>query len=154
MDESSEKAFQKIKHYCAYQERCHSEVRSKLFSFGLRKKEVETLLTQLIEDNYLNEERFTLAFARGKSRLKHWGKEKIRFALKQKQVSEYCIKKALDSIDDSDYQKTFTTLAEKKLQQLKSEKNIFIRKRKLRDYLLGKGYESQVINFWLNNGFK
>jgi len=151
MEESLQQIWQKITHYCAYQERSHAEVREKLFSFHLKGKEVETLIAKLIEENYLNEQRFALAFARGKFRIKHWGKQKIRLGLRQKRVSEYCIGKALDAIDNSAYQKIFTTVAEKKLQLLKSEKNIFIKKRKLRDHLLQKGYESALITEWLKN---
>ena len=151
MEESLQQIWQKITYYCAYQERSHAEVREKLFSFHLKGKQVETLIAKLIEENYLNEQRFALAFARGKFRIKHWGKQKIRVGLRQKRVSEYCIGKALDAIDDSAYQKTFTTVAEKKLQLLKSEKNIFIKKRKLRDHLLQKGYESALITEWLKN---
>src|SRR6478736_3420107 len=91
----TEKAWQKIKHYCAYQERSHAETRDKLYGFGLYKHEVETLLTQLIEENYLNEERYAIAFAGGKFRMKQWGRVKIKYELKQKQVSEYNIKNAL-----------------------------------------------------------
>ena len=87
MDESLETYWQKIKHYCAYQERCHGEVRNKLYSFDLKKKNVEDIIARLIEEDYLNEERFALAFARGKFRMKRWGKEKIFFALKQKHFS-------------------------------------------------------------------
>src|SRR4051812_48736893 len=100
-------ALQKAKHYCAYQERCHSEVRDKLYSFKLYKNEVEQLLTQLIEEDYLNEERFAIAYAGGHFRIKNWGKEKIKYALKQKRVSDYCIRKALASISNTDYNKTF-----------------------------------------------
>ena len=151
MDESLQQVWQKVTHYCAYQERCHAEVREKLFSFHLKGREVETMIAKLIEENYLNEQRFATAFARGKFRIKHWGKQKIRVALKQKRVSEYCIRKALDAIDNSAYSEVFTTVAEKKLQLLKSEKNIFIKKRKLRDHLLQKGYESALIGEWLKN---
>jgi len=149
MEDSLQQALQKLKQYCAYQERCHREVREKLYSFDLKRKEVEMLLTQLIEEGYLNEERFALAFAGGKFRIKHWGKEKIRFTLKQKQVSDYCIRKALGSIDDTDYDSTFAVTANKKLQLLRAEKNIFIKKRKLRDHLLQKGYEARLIYEWL-----
>ena len=85
-------ALKKIKHYCAYQERCHSEVKEKLYSFGLYKQQVENILSKLIEDNYLNEERFAIAFAGGKFRMKHWGRKKIEYELRQKQVSTFCIK--------------------------------------------------------------
>jgi regulatory protein len=149
MEDSLLIALQKAKHYCAYQERCHSEVRDKLYSLGLRKKEVEQLLTQLIEEDYLSEERFAIAYAGGKFRTKHWGKEKIKNALKQKQVSDYCIRKALVSISSSDYNRTFFSIANKKLATLKGEKNIFIKKRKIKDYLLQKGFEIKQINDYL-----
>lgn len=139
-------AISKIKHYCAYQERCHSEVKEKLYSFGLHKKDVEKIIADLISENYLNEERFALQYAGGKFRIKYWGKNKIKQALKQKQVSEYSIKKALKEIDDTDYIKVFEKLTEQKFKALKSEKNIFIKKRKLQDFLLMKGYEWDLIH--------
>jgi regulatory protein len=135
----------KIKQYCAYQERCHAEVRDKLYSFGLHRKEVEEIISNLIQENYLNEERFAIQYAGGKFRIKNWGKNKIRQALKQKQVSDYCIKKALKEIDDTDYINAFEKLVEQKMKTLKSEKNIFIKKRKLQDFLLMKGYESDLV---------
>ena len=149
MEDSLLVALQKAKHYCAYQERCHSEVRDKLYSFGLHRNETEPLLTQLIEEGFLNEERFAIAYAGGKFRLKNWGKEKIKYALKQKQVSDYCIRKALAAISNTDYNKTFNSLADKKLATLKSEKNIFIKKRKIKDYLQQKGFEIKMINDYL-----
>ena len=142
-------ALQKIKHYCAYQERCHAEVRDKLYSFGLHKNEVEQLLTQLIEENFLNEERFSIAYAGGKFRMKQWGKEKIKYALKQKKVSDYNIRKALASINNADYRKTFISVACKKLKTLRSEKNIFIKKQKIKTFLQQKGFEIKVINEYL-----
>ncbi len=146
MEDSLLIALQKAKHYCAYQERCHSEVRDKLYSFKLHKNEVEQLLTQLIEEDYLNEERFAIVYAGGKFRIKNWGKEKIKYALKQKQVSDYCIRKALAAINSTDYNKTFNSLAGKKLATLKPEKNIFIKKKKMKDYLQQKGFELKLIN--------
>jgi regulatory protein len=143
---SKEEALQKAKQYCAYQERCHSEVKEKLYSLGMNKNEVDELLSDLINDNYLNEERFAIQFAGGKFRIKQWGRVKIKYALKQKQVSEYCIKKALKTIDDKDYTRTAEKLFEQKLKTLKSEKNAFIRKRKLQDHLLQKGFETSLIN--------
>ena len=146
-----EQAFQKAKHYCAYQERCHSEVKEKLYSFGLRKTDVEQLLTQLIDEDYLNEERFAIQFAGGKFRMKQWGRVKIQYELKQKQVSEYCIKKALKQIDEEAYTKTLHKLYREKLSTLRSETNQFIRKRKIQDYLLQKGYEPGLIQGCLHN---
>lgn len=143
---SKEEALQKAKQYCAYQERCHSEVREKLYSFGMNKKEVDELLSELISDNYLNEERFAILYAGGKFRIKHWGKVKIKYSLKQKQISEYCIKKALAAIDERDYTKTLEKLFEQKLKTLKAEKNIFTKKRKLQDHLMQKGFETGLIS--------
>jgi regulatory protein len=149
MQDSLITALQKAKHYCAYQERCHSEVRNKLYSFKLHRNEVEQLLAQLIEEDYLNEERFAIAYTGGKFRIKNWGKEKIKFALKQKQVSDYCISKALAVITTSDYNKTFYNIADKKLATLKSERNMFIKKRKMKDYLQQNGFEIKMINDYL-----
>ena len=142
---SKDEALQKAKQYCAYQERCHSEVKEKLYSLGMNKNEVDELLSELISDNYLNEERFAIQFAGGKFRIKQWGRIKIKYALKQKQVSEYCIKKALKAIDENDYAKAAEKLFEQKLKTLKAEKNIFIKKRKLQDHLLQKGFETDLV---------
>ncbi|MEP6467217.1 MAG: regulatory protein RecX [Parafilimonas sp.] len=151
MEDSLLIALQKAKHYCAYQERCHKEVREKLYSFQLYKKQVEQLITELIEEGFLNEERFALAFARGKFSLKKWGREKIKYELKQRQVSEYCIKKALASIDASAYNKTFLAVAAAKLKTLTSEKNIFIKKQKTKAFLQQKGFELKMIYAFLND---
>jgi len=145
-----EQCLPKIKQYCAYQERCHSEVRDKLYSFGLPKNEVEEIISTLITENYLNEERFAIHFAGGKFRMKQWGKVKIKQALKFKQVSEYCIRKALKEIEGNEYEKTFQKLAEQKLKTLKGEKNIFIKKRKLQDFLMHKGFETNMIHDAVN----
>ena len=147
---SKEQALPKIKQYCTYQERCHAEVKEKLYSFGLYKKDVEQLMSQLIEENYLNEERFAIQYAGGKFRMNQWGRIKIKYALKQKQVSDYCIKKALKEINESDYKKILQKLAEKKLKMLKTETNIFIKKKRLQDYLLQKGYEGELVRELVN----
>jgi regulatory protein len=142
---NKEQALQKARHYCGYQERCHSEVKEKLYSLGLHKQEVEESLSQLIEEDYLNEERFAQQFAGGKFRMKQWGRIKIKYELKKKQVSDYCIKKGLAEIDEDDYHKTLEKLATEKWKTLKTEKNIFIKFRKTQDYLLQKGYEQDLI---------
>lgn len=149
---TKEEALQKARHYCGYQERCHAEVKEKLYALGLWKKEVEELISQLIEENFLNEERYAIAFAGGKFRMKQWGRVKIKYELQQKNISTYCIKKALKEIDDADYEKTFFKLAEEKWASLKSEKNIFTKKRKTRDYLLQKGFENELIHRFFNDG--
>lgn len=140
-----EQAAAKIKQYCAYQERCHAEIREKLYSYGLHRKDVDEIIADLINNNYLNEERFAVQYAGGKFRIKQWGKNKIKQALKLKQVSDYCIKKALKQIEYDDYLKTFEHLAQAKLKALKAERNILVKKKKLQNYLLQKGYESDLI---------
>lgn len=140
-----EQALEKIKHFCAYQERCHKEVTEKLYSYGLYANQVEELLSELISENYLNEERFAIAFAGGKFRMKDWGRIKIRYELKKNLVSEYCIKKALAQIDATDYVKKAQKLIALKQNSLKAEKNPFVKKNKTKQYLLQKGYELDII---------
>ncbi len=143
---TGEQAFQKIKQYCTYQERCHLEVKEKLYTYGLFKQQVEELLSRLIEDDYLNEERFAIQFAGGRFRMKQWGRVKIKYALKQKQVSEYCIKKALTQIDEEAYQKTLQQLANKKWKDIsEKEPEKFTRMSKTTDYLLQKGFEAELV---------
>jgi len=146
---TKEEALQKLKHYCAYQERCHSEVKEKLYSLGVWKKDHDEIIAKLIEENYLNEERFAIAFAGGKFRIKQWGRVKIKYELKQKQVSDYSIKKALKQIDEEDYMKMLDKLTKEKYASLKSEQ-YFIRKKKAIDYLLAKGFEIELINKSIN----
>lgn len=140
-----DKALQKIRQYCAYQERNHREVKEKLYGFGLYKEDVEELISRMIEEGYLNEERYAVAFAGGKFRMKGWGKIKIRYALRQEKLSEYCITLALKSIDEADYSSKLEALYNEKLQSLKGEKNQFVRKQKIQSYLLQKGYEADRI---------
>lgn len=141
---SPEEAWQKIKHYCAYQERCHYDAREKLFTFGLSKTHVDTLVSRLIEEDFLNEARFARQFAGGHFRTKKWGKVKISYALKQKRVSQVNIKSALKEIDDSNYQAVLIRLAQSKWKLLKNEQYLN-RLSKTTQYLLGKGYESSLI---------
>ncbi|MBK7561390.1 MAG: regulatory protein RecX [Chitinophagaceae bacterium] len=141
---SKEQALQKLKHYCAYQERCHSEVKEKLYNLGVWKKDHDEIISTLIEENYLNEERFAIAFAGGKFRVKQWGRVKIKYELKQKGVSEYCIKKALKQIGEEDYLKLLNELTEKKQASLKGEQYL-IRKKKTMDYLMGRGFEAELV---------
>lgn len=143
---SPEQALQKLRHYCAYQERAHAEAREKLYGYGLRKTEVETCLSLLIEEGYLNEERYAIAFAGGKFRIKHWGREKIKYELKQKRISDYCIRKALAAIDEVEYEKTILQLAQKKWNSIKGEGvNGFVKMSKTRSYLQQKGFEAAAI---------
>ena len=103
-------------------------------------------MAQLIEENYLNEERFAIQFAGSKFRMKNWGKIKIKYALKKRQVNEYCINKAMNAIEEADYLRTFNKLVTQKINSLKAESNTLVKKRKLYDYLLQKGYEYEMVN--------
>ena len=142
---TKEQALQKLKHFCAYQERCHSEVRGKLYDLGLWKKDLDEIIASLIEENYLNEERFAIAYAGGKFRMKQWGRVKIKYELKQKDVSEYCIKKALKQIDEEEYLAVLNKLVTKKYAELKKEQYL-VRKKKTTDHLIRKGFEAVLIN--------
>jgi regulatory protein len=144
-----EQAIQKLKQYCAYQERSHHEVQQKLWDLSVRRVEHDEILSTLIEEDYLNEERFARAFAGGKFRMKDWGRKKIYYALKEKQVSEYNIKKAMKEIDDEDYKKILEGLAEKKYALLKGEQYL-VRKKKTMDYLLQKGFEADLVTKAVN----
>jgi regulatory protein len=150
---SKEQALQKLKHYCGYQERSHSEVKEKLFSLGVWKKDHDEIIATLIEENYLNEERFAMAFASGKFRMKHWGRVKIKYELKQKQVSEYNIKTALKQINEEDYMAILKKLADDKYAALKDEQYL-VRKKKTMDYLMQKGFEPGLIQNVLNENKK
>ena len=139
-----EQALQKLKHYCAYQERSHSEVKEKLYSLGVWKKDHDNIIATLIEGDYLNEERFAIAFAGGKFRMKQWGRVKIKYELKQKQVNDYSIKKALKQIKEEEYLAVLKKLADEKYASLKDEQYL-IRKKKTIDYLMQKGFEMELI---------
>ncbi len=142
---TKDQALQKVKQYCAYQERSHNEVKEKLYGYGLYSRDVDEVLATLITENYLNEERYAEAFAGGKFRMKSWGRIKISYELKQRGVSAVCIKKALAQIDNDDYAAALERLVTERWQQLKGETNIFIKKKKVQGWLLQKGFEGDMI---------
>ena len=146
---TKEQALQKLRQYCAYQERSHSEVQQKLYDLGIRKTDHDEVISTLIEEDYLNEERFAKAFAGGKFRMKDWGRKKIYYALKEKRVSDYCIKLAMKEIDEDEYLKNLKELAEEKYASLKDEQYLS-RKKKTIDYMLQKGYEFELVTKTLN----
>lgn len=148
---TKEQALQKARQYCAYSERCHEDVKGKLYSLGLYSKVVNEIIALLIEENFLNEERYAIAFAGGHFRLKKWGRIKIKMALKQKNISTYCIKKAIEEIEETDYEKTLQKLFYEKLKLLKGEKNSFLKKSKMQNYLIQKGYEGELITPLIRN---
>ena len=129
---TKEEALQKLRQYCAYQERSHYEVQQKLYELGIRKAEHDDIISTLIEEDYLNEERFAIQFVGGKFRMKDWGRKKIYYALKEKKVSEYNIKKAMKQIDEDAYAEVLRELAEKKYALLKDEQWL-VRKKKTID---------------------
>lgn len=139
-------ALKKAMQYCAYQERSHEEVREKLYGYGLRTSEVEEVMARLIGENFLNEERYAIAYAGGKFRMKQWGKQKIRYALRMNKVSDYCIRQALSAIDPDEYEQTLIKLFEAKKKSLSSEKNLYIRRAKIKAYLLQKGFEADLVD--------
>ena len=132
-----------MQRYCAYQDRCHQEVRKKLMEMGVYPDWREEVIVELIQENFLNEERFARSFARGKFRMKQWGKLRILRELKQRDISEYCIRKAMDEIEEEDYLKTLQLLIEKKANQLK-ETDSYKKRNKIVQYLLQRGYESAL----------
>lgn len=138
-------ALDKIKRWCAYQERSHFETRSKLFDYGLSSKDIDEVLAVLVSENFLNEERFAETFARGKFRIKHWGKNKIKAELKFKKVSDYSIKKALSQIDSKEYQRILEKLIDKKLRETK-EKVAYKKNYKVLQYAIGRGFELDIVS--------
>ena len=136
---------EKIQAYCAYQERCHMEVSMKLKSWGLIQEAIDLLIVELIQFNFLNEERYARSFARGKFRIKKWGKIKIRMALKKRDINFKCIDLSMLEIDDKTYFNTLKELLQKKNETVK-ETNSYKRKMKLTSYLVSRGYEYDLIN--------
>ncbi len=147
---TKEEAIQKLRHYCGYQERSHSEVQQKLWDLGVNRSDHDEIISSLVEEDYLNEERFARTFVGGKFRMNDWGRKKIYYALKEKKVSEYVIKIAMKEIDDEDYQKSLQQIAEKKYALLKDEQ-FHARKKKTVDYLLQKGYEPGMVTAIVNS---
>lgn len=137
-------AQKKLEHYCAYQERCHDEVIEKLRSLGMDTNATDEIVVYLIAHNFLNEERFAKSFARGKHRIKHWGKMRIVHELKFRNISQYNINSALREISPEEYLDTFNALAERHWESL-HEGNVLRKRKKCYDFLFRKGYESNLI---------
>lgn len=134
----------KAQAYCAYQERCQQEVRSKLNEWGLYGDEAEEVIAALISDNFLNEERFAMTYVSGKFRIKKWGRVRLKLELKSRKISEYCIKKALAQISAEEYETTIKELIEKKKKDIK-DKMPFIRRYKMMKYIVSKGFEQDIV---------
>ena len=137
-------ALQKMMRYCAYQERCHQEVRTKLLTLEIYGDDLEEIIAELITENFLNEERFAKAYAGGKFRIKKWGKIRIKQELKKRKIADYCIKKAMQEIDEEGYLEGLYQVIEKKMKTEK-ETNEFKLKGRLAKYAIRKGFEPHLV---------
>lgn len=138
-----EQALKKAEAYCAYQERCQQEVRDKLYEWGLKSNDVENTIAKLITDNFLNEERFAKAYAGGKFRIKKWGRNRILQELKKRNISDYCIKKAMKELDE-DYTQTLKKVISARELKVK-EKNHLKKQYKIAQYAISRGFESELV---------
>lgn len=138
-------ALKKAERFCAYQERSHQEVKRKLFDLGLYGADVDQVMAQLIEQNFLNEERFARSFARGKFRMKSWGKYRIERELKQRQISPYCIRAALTEIEDVEYQQALALLLRKRLGSLPTDLHAAALRQNLTQFAMRRGFEMELI---------
>ena len=137
-------AIERIKNYCALQDRCQSDVIKKMRDWGLQKNTQDHILEILITDKYVDEERFSTSFCRGKFRIKNWGKNKIINELKRKKISAICIKIGLKEIDEDEYNEVIEKFIENKKNTIK-DKNIFTKKRRIANFLIQKGFESNLV---------
>ena len=147
-----EQALSKLQKYCTYQDRCHIEVERKLTEMRMIPQAKEQIIMSLIEDDYLNEERFALAFVKGKFRIKKWGRIRLKAELKKRKISKYLIKSALEQISEKDYLFTFEELANRKANSIKAD-SILLKKKKLADYLIYRGWESNLVYKKVNQLF-
>ena len=150
---TKEQVLQKLRFYCRYQQRCESEIRQKLFELGVNKKDHDALTIELIKENFVNEERFAVAFASGRFKMKQWGRRKIQKGLKEKRVSDEIAEKALGQINKEEYMTVLNRLAEERYASLKHEQYL-VRQKKTMDYLIQKGYEVDLIKEALNDLLK
>ena len=141
----------RLERYCAYQERCHQEVQTKLRQLSAFRDDSDTVISHLIQNDYLNETRFTMLYVRSKFSIKKWGKKRIVTELKQRKITSYNINKALEQITEEDYRITFDKLAQKRWNQLKKNKEPLPKlKKKWINYLHYRGWENQLIFDRLN----
>lgn len=145
-----QQARQKMESFCAYRERCHKEVKDKLYGYGLYPSEVDQIVVYLIEQNFLNEERFAMAYVSGKFRIKGWGRQRIERELKLRQISPYLIRKAMEQIDGDEYESTLKKLAEKKW-KLMTERDSLKKRQKLMRFLVSKGYKLNEVTELIRN---
>lgn len=139
-----QEAKERLEAYCAYQERCHREVVTKLRTMGIIPLAIDDIVVHLIQNDFLNEERFAKSFARGKFRIKKWGRVRIERELKTRGLSDYNIEVGLEEIDEEEYIDTFEIVAEKKQATIR-EKNPYKAKAKLANFLLYRGFEPDLV---------
>jgi len=139
-----QEATKKLEHYCAYQERCHQEVRKKLEAMHMIPEAIDVIIVHLLKHNYLNEARFAKTYVSGKLRIKNWGRRRLTFELKKKDISKVNINQALDDIANGEYIEVFNDLAEKRANSIK-ETNVYRKRKKLIDYLLYRGWEPHLV---------
>lgn len=139
-----QEATKKLEHYCAYQERCHQEVKQKLQDMHMIPEAVDVIIVHLLKHNFLNETRFAKTYVSGKFRIKRWGRRRLTLELKKKDISKVNINQALSNIDEDEYIEVFNNLAEKKADSIK-ETNVYKKRKKLIDYLLYRGWESFLV---------
>ena len=141
----------RLERYCTFQERCHQEVNAKLRQLGIYRDDSDALISHLIQNDYLNETRFSMLYARSKFSIKKWGKKRIVNELNKRKISSYNIEKALAQIEEDDYLLTFDTLAKKRWDHLKINKEpLSKRKKKWIKYLQYRGWENDLIFEALN----
>lgn len=138
-------ALLKLQRFCAYQDRCHSEVRSKLLELGVYGDALEEVMADLITERFLDEERFARSFAGGKFRIKHWGRVRIRQELKRRRITDYCIRQGLSEINEADYLATLATLLDKQYAAYALRYDAFTAKQKAAQHALRKGFESELV---------
>lgn len=148
-----DEAKKKLEYYCAYQERCHKEVRQKLKDMYMIPEAIDVIIVHLLKHNYLNEERFAKTFVSGKFKIKKWGKRRLTLELKRKDISKVNINQSLSEINEGEYIEVFNNLAEKRLSFIK-ETNKIKKKKKLADYLLYRGWESHLVYAKVNELIK
>lgn len=137
-------ALQRLQKYCAYQDRCHQEARSKLIQLGIFGDALEEIISELISDGFLNESRFARSFVRGKFRQNHWGRQRIILELKKRNVSEYCIREGLQEISEKEYTETLREVLDKKNNLLK-EDDSYKRRTKLAQFAIRRGFEAELV---------
>lgn len=141
---SRDEALLRMQRYCAYQDRCHQEVRNKVLSLGIYGDDLEAILAELIAEDFLNEERFARSFARGKFRLKGWGRQRIMRELQQRQISDYCLRKALEEIDETEYRASLQDLLRRKAAATTGD-DLFQQRGKVAAYATGRGFEAELV---------